>query len=247
MMTQYADILSFGAGVNSVALAIHAINDGWAGEIVFADTGCEWPETMCYLSYFEREWLAPRGRSVTVLGGMPWQKYKGGVPLIDYCEAMAVIPLCSVRWCTAEWKVEPLKRYAAGRSTMIGIASDERHRQPDAIRPLVERGIDREGCIRIIEAAGLDVPQKSGCYICPFMRVSQWRELWQRHPELFERAARLEENAQSNERSKRTNVTLDPSGRYTLRDLQLRFESQMTLPDLDLDDYRRYQPCVCTL
>jgi len=39
---EYAEVLSFGAGTNSTALAIMAINDGWHGEIVFSDTGCEW-------------------------------------------------------------------------------------------------------------------------------------------------------------------------------------------------------------
>jgi len=253
----YADILSFGAGVNSIALAIMAINDGWHGEIVFSDTGCEWPETMCYLDYFEREWLRPRGFEVTRLKGMPWQRYAKGISLIEYCEAARVIPLAAMRWCTSEWKVKPLQRYGYGRTfkkgeehqedkTMIGIAIDERWRQPHRIRPLVDAGITREGCIKIIEAEGLDVPQKSGCYLCPFQRNAQWRMLWERHPELFERAMLLEE---STERSKNGywRATLDPSGKITLRQRKLAYESQMELPDFDMDDLLRFKPCVCTL
>jgi len=34
-------MLSFGAGVNSTALAILLINEGWRGPIVFADPGCD--------------------------------------------------------------------------------------------------------------------------------------------------------------------------------------------------------------
>ena len=51
-MPEYPEFLSFGAGVNSTALAILAVNDGWRGEIVFADTGCENPETYCWMDYF---------------------------------------------------------------------------------------------------------------------------------------------------------------------------------------------------
>lgn len=39
------EIVSFGAGVNSTALAILLVNEGWRGPIVFADPGAEWPET----------------------------------------------------------------------------------------------------------------------------------------------------------------------------------------------------------
>jgi hypothetical protein len=76
---------------------------------------------------------------------------------------------------------------------LLGISADEAHRQPERIRPLVERGIDRRQCTQIILEAGLPVPRKSGCWLCPFQKLSQWRELYIRHPDLFERAARLEE------------------------------------------------------
>lgn len=246
-MMAYAEVLSFGGGVNSVALAIMAIRDGWRGEIVFADTGCEWPETLCYLDYFEREYLSKYGMGVVRIRQT---HYKGGLSLIDMCEQWKIIPLCAIRWCTAGYKVRPLTDYQAGRAHMLGIAADERHRQPDAIRPLVDAGVTRAGCIEIIQSAGLEVPQKSGCYICPFQRDAQWRTLWERHPELFERAARLEENATRNARQtgKRTvNCVLDPGGKYTLRQRQLSYESQIPLPDFDMDALLAYQPCICTV
>jgi len=248
---EYAEVLSFGAGMNSTALAIMAINDGWHGEIVFNDTGCEWPETYCYMDYFEREWLRPQGFRITRLKGMPWQRVgkrvgMQGASLIEYCEAAYVIPLAMRRWCTIEWKVKPMERYADGRSQMLGIAADERHRQPNEIRPLVEARVDREGCIKIIKAEGLDVPQKSGCFICPFMTNHQWRMLWKRHPELFERAMLLEENAKRI-KDGYWRATLDPSGKITLRQRKLAYESQIELPGIDMDDLLRYKPCICTL
>jgi len=240
---QYAEILSFGAGVNSTALAILVINMGWRGEIVMSDTGCEYPETYCYIDYFEREWLQPRGFEVVRIRQT---KYKGGLPLLECCEAAAMIPLAAVRWCTSEYKVKPMNRYSAGRENMIGIAADEAHRQGDAIRPLVEAGVTRKGCIDIIEAEGLDVPQKSGCYICPFQRNNQWRMLWERHPGLFERAMLLEEGTKRR-KGGHWHATLDPSGKITLRQRLLAYESQMVLPEIDMDGLLRYQPCICTL
>ena len=243
---EYAEVLSFGAGTNSTALAIMAINDGWHGEIVFSDTGCEWPETYYFMDYFEREWLKPRGFEIVRLRGMPWHRNSKGISLIERCETAHIIPLAGIRWCTSDWKVKPMERYANGKSQMLGIAADEAHRKVDAIRPLVEARVDREGCIEIIEAEGLDVPQKSGCFICPFMTNHQWRMLWERHPELFERAMLLEENTKRSKKG-RWNATLDPAGKITLRQRKLAYESQIELPGIDMDDLLRYKPCICTL
>jgi len=245
-----SSILSYGAGVNSTALAILLINDGWKGEIVFANTGTEWPDTYCFMDYFENEWLRPRGFEIVKLEGLPWHR-KGkrfgiqGCSLIEYCEAACVIPLAAVRWCTSEWKVRPLERYSNSQENMLGIAADEAHRQNQAIRPLVDQGIGRRGCIDIIAAENLPIPRKSGCYICPFQRDSQWRELWERHPDLFERAMKLEENTQRSDKSKRWNSIIDPSGKTTLRQRKLAYDSQMTLPEIDMDALLAYKPCVC--
>lgn len=239
-------ILSYGAGVNSTALAILLINNGWRGEIVFADTGCEWLETYCFMDYFEAEWLKPKHSHVVRLKGRPWQRYLEGAELIDYCESAKVIPLAAVRWCTMRWKVQPLERYAEGQRFMLGIAAEEAHRQIEAIRPLVDWGVDRDGCVEIIKAEGLPVPRKSGCYICPFQRDSQWRELWERYPDLFDRAMCLEESVQRTKPS-RFKATIDPAGKITLRMRKAAYEAQMTLPDIDMDSLRRYQPCICGL
>lgn len=114
------------------------------------------------------------------------------------------------------------------------------------MRPLVDMGIDREGCIEIIQAEGLSVPRKSGCYICPFQRNSQWRELWERYPELFRRAVALEESVQR-KLGGRTRAYLDPSGRFTLRQRRDAYDREQTLPGMDMEDLRDYQPCVCGL
>jgi len=241
--------VSFGGGVNSVAMTILLVNKGWHGPIVFSDTQTEHPETYCYMDMFERDWLNPRGLEITRLSGMPWQRYKGGVSLIEYCEVAKVIPLAAVRWCTAEWKGKPLDRWQeehGGLTALIGIAADESHRMPRRCRPLCDWWVTRVGCIKAIEAEGLSIPRKSGCYICPFQRVSRWRDLWEHHPEIFERAARLEEIVSEGRKSKW--VTLDPSGRWTLRDLERRFETQDTLfDDADWEGLLRYKPCMCGL
>lgn len=236
-------MLSFGAGVNSVALAILLINNGWRGEIVFADTGCEWPETYCYIDYFENKWLRPRGFEIVRLKGLPWQK-KGrmGESLIEYCEKLAIIPIMAVRWCTVEWKVEPIARYSSGREVILGIAADEAHRQKGRICPLVEWGVTREDCKKIIASEGLVIPPKSGCYICPFQPNGRLKALLELHPDLYERAARLERAAAAKSGK---NTTLDPRG-ISLDEKRAQFERQLEL-FVDENKFEEYMPCVCTL
>jgi len=230
--------ISFGGGVNSVAMTIMLVNKGWHGDIVFADTGAEWPETYCYMDYFEREWLQPRGLSITRLGA---EYRKGKVPrnvpgLIEYCEHYRLTPFAAFRWCTRIFKAEPCKAFCGDVPMLIGIAADESRRQKGALRPLVDAGITRQGCIEIIRAEGLDVPRKSGCYICPLQPDYQWYELWRKHPELIERAARLEEIATervkaSGKARKRMAVTLDPNGKVTVRQRIYAYEHPEEFPD----------------
>jgi len=113
------------------------------------------------------------------------------------------------------------------------------------LRPLVDRYITRQGCIEIIQAEGLDMPQKSGCWICPFQPKSQWHELYRRHPDLFERAARLEEL--SSER-RGVQAHIRAGGTFTIRELEATFSQQLSLlDDPDWDDLLAYKPCHCTL
>ena len=241
------NLISFGAGVNSTAMTILLVNEGWRGPVVFADTGCEWPETYCHIEAF-RPWLAERGLEITTLGADyralgPGRDERG---LVEYCEDYRVTPFPGMRWCTQGWKTKPVHYYAAANDIEvqhIGIAADERQRVRDLSYPLVERGITRDGCIEIIEAEGLAVPQKSGCYICPFQRVSQWRELYRRHPELYERAANLE-RLSTERRGKQSNIR--PGSDWTLDELRERIDAQMSfLDDEEWDGLLAYKPCIC--
>lgn len=241
--------LSYGAGVNSTALAILLIKAGWGGPIVFAETGTEWPDTYCFMDYFESEWLRPRNMAILRIGA-EWRGSDRQLSLIEYCEQRHYIPIMAQRWCTARWKVEPCEKYRdAGGYTayMLGIDAGEQQRAQGTIRPLVDWGLDREDCIQVIEAQGLPIPRKSGCYICPFQSDHQWRELWHKHPELFARAEALEIHCDGFKRRQTSDpVAIDIRG-ITLSQKRLAFEAQETLPGIDMDALKRYQPCICGL
>jgi len=235
------EMISFGGGVNSVAMTIMLVEDGWRGPIVFADTGGEWPETYCYLRTFG-QWLQERGLEITIL--TPNQREgETAIALYDYCWDKRIIPYLMRRWCTDKWKLVPLSSWCNDHGydmRLLGFASDEARRAKpiEGLRyPLLEEGITRRECQRIIARADLSMPIKSGCYFCPATRLDGWKRLYYEHPDLYEQAAQLENRA----RAEHGDVALDPHG-ITLREhAKRRWQGQMQM------DLSQWMPCLCTV
>ncbi len=183
--------LSYGGGVNSTAMLLLLLDKGWGFETVYVDHGCDWPETREYVAMMAERY------PITILK----PSFVGYDNLYDYCFHYRIIPNRVRRWCTQNFKVQPINDYLEPPCfSLIGISSDEAHRAKISSEsgienryPLLEYGVDRKGCIEIIQSHGLPVPMKSGCFICPFQRVSQWKSLRRLHPELFCAARRIEE------------------------------------------------------
>ena len=215
-----------------------------------ADTGGEHPETYCYLEYFDK-WLADYGLEVTLISPATHAelydaKRLGGLAntLEEYCLKRGIIPLLAVRWCSVQFKRTPLENWRERHGfdrTLLGISASEPKRErddPAVIYPLIERGIHRPECRRIIQRAGLEVPRKSGCFFCPGQRIAEWRQLYFDYPELYERAIALEDNA-SKHRQKW--ATLDPHGISLRQHRKRRWEGQIQM------DLTQWLPCACRL
>lgn len=239
-----SEMISFGAGVNSVAMTIMLVNDGWRGPIVFADTGGEHPETYCYLEYFER-WLAERGLGIIrLVPGSEWHRSMSQVSLEQYCLRENMIPLLAVRWCSSRWKGRPCDRWAKAHgitTQFLGFSADEARRalnKPDYLEfPLIDALVNREGCRQIILKAGLQCPPKSSCFFCPGQTIGEWRRLYYEYPELYERARCLE-HATSKARNKKATL----NSHYSLDEMERRgWDIQIEM------DLSQWLPCACSL
>lgn len=228
-------MISFGGGVNSTAMTILLVNEGWRGPIVFADTGAEWPETYCYMTYFEDIFLKPLGLNIVRLHP-PSEFYtetQTQAGLEEYCRQKKIMPFTTMRWCTARWKIRPMKRWMEKFGytiKLLGIAFDEGHRvkkiREDERCPLIEKELGRQDCKNVIEREGLPIPHRSCCFFCPFQREPAWRELWKKHPDLYERAVQLE--CLASERQGKQ-MKLRHKSAWTLGQLRMKFESQMEM------------------
>lgn len=62
----------------------------------------------------------------------------------------------------------------------------------DVVYPLREQGMDREACIRTIQAAGLPVPPKSACFFCGAAKSAEVADLAETDPDLYVLAIAME-------------------------------------------------------
>lgn len=240
--------LSFGGGVNSVALHLLMLDKGVEFESVFVHHGTDWPETYHYLAGFQW-WLKSQGhRPITIL--RPDVNTVEGVRfdnVYGYYKFKKTFPAKMTRSCTDRFKIQVIYKYCKTPCFMfIGIDNGEAHRAKISFRdgvenryPLVEQMIDRDGCKQIISRSGLPLPTKSGCYICPFQKLSEWKRLRHEHPELFCAAEKLENQyieRRSAEGKKPMYITQDRPLKYAIE------EHQMSMLEED-----QYPPCQCGL
>ena len=201
--------LSFGGGVNSVALMLWLLDHNVEFEAVFADHGGDYPETYEYV-----DMLMDKGYEITIL--KPTKVIHGKtVDLYGECYEYKTTPSTRFRWCTSKYKVIPIRDYVKRPCFLfLGIAAEEAHRAKrnkeyefGIIRdyPLIDHNINRQGCIEIIKAHGLPVPPKSGCFFCPFQKASEIRALYHRCDDLFDKALELEKrNVEYNKQKGKT-------------------------------------------
>jgi hypothetical protein len=117
------------------------------------------------------------------------------------------------RNCTSDYKIYCISKYIKLRFetrrfiTGLGISTEEIHRAKttewyfDKKRwvwekreyPLIDLGLNRSDCVKIIGDAGLPVPPKSSCYFCPYHNPVDWIELKESKPDLFNKAIEIEQ------------------------------------------------------
>ena len=167
-------------------------------EYFFCDTGAELPETYKYLAKLE------------VVLGKKIARLNSERGFDHYFEIFrGTLPSPQMRWCTNLLKIKPLEEWIGNEDAMsyVAIRSDESNRKgyistkPNirTVFPFVDDGVDHAGVIRILEDAGINLPEyyewrtRSGCYFCFFQRKAEWVGLADKHPDLFEKAVAIEQ------------------------------------------------------
>jgi len=206
-------IVSFSGGKNSTAMLIELKRRGIPIEgIVFADTGAELPETYEFILRVE-EWAKQRIDVVRhPLNWFDWfyRKFEKGnhIGEIHGFPVMFSPKGKSGGWCTRSLKINPLDKYALGRTMAVGIAADEYHRtfrntqRYPKVYPLCDWRLTSLDCYNICVENDLLNPiyhrvGRSGCWTCPMQSVRQLRILYALYPALWGTLLQLEKDSPS--------------------------------------------------
>lgn len=250
-------IVAFGGGVDSTAMVIGLVNRNQPIDLIlFADTGAERPETYEHIKYFSK-WLKDRNYPEIIV--VRKTKDDKVVTLEQECLDIKALPSIAYGFkrCSDHYKIRPQHKFIKQWQPAIdawdqglkcikyiGYDAGETRRMENAMKrvdnmyenkyPLIEWGWEREECIEEIEKAGVKMPSKSACFFCPSSRPKEIIDLYEKHPDLIQRALKIEQNAEL--------TTIKGLGRnYSWGDVIRMHESQMTLPFVGFD-----LPCECT-
>lgn len=227
-------VVSYGGGVNSTALIVFIVKNKLPlDHVVFSDTGDEMPGTYEYLEVMGK-YLKRRNIPFEIV--MNRRKES----LSDTCLRRKVIPSQVWRWCTRDFKVTPIHAFYRKLESHIyqymGIDYGEVHRMKPArvdyvtnLYPLIDYKINREECVKLIKNARLPIPEKSGCYFCPYNNMTRWGEIYEKHPDLFKHSMKIEEEGKHFATQR-----LAPKG-YSLRQIDSMMKKKKKLPMVDVD------------
>lgn len=185
-------VLSLGWGVQSFTIAAMIA----LGEIesvdfaVHSDTGYETVSTYQFAKRWAG-WLEEREVKVVTVKPRDNEIVEDGnkVYIPAYTESEGDRGMLR-RQCTNAWKIRPVRRYLqahrnGGRVELLqGISIDEAKRARDSDvkyiinnYPLLDMDMTRQDCIDWLDNQGIEVPNKSSCYMCPFHSKRDWLSL----------------------------------------------------------------------
>lgn len=199
-------VVSYGAGVNSTAMIIEMINRKMPIDaIVFSNTGGELPETYSFVQKFSK-WVESKGYPKIVI--VKYKTKNGNVLTLEKdILTRKTLPAIAYGFksCSDKFKIRPFDKWVKENIEgtflkYIGFDAGEKQRvkhYPNNVYPLFDWGIDRNGCVKIIEDAKLDFqkPKKSSCFFCPSATP---REILALPNEYKKRCIQIEENAKEN-------------------------------------------------
>lgn len=213
IFTKRVSILSYGGGLDSTAMLVKMYEEGESFIVLFADTGAETPQTYATIAFYRR-WCEDRGiEFVTVRRGDFSQDKRS---LDEYHHDKQIIPSKMRRDCTTKFKIQAKRAYLRNRfgtdtifENAIGYNADEKERAEkqkkkgqdvmyeECTYPMLdEYGMGRQAEKDFLASRNLPIPEKSGCYCCPYTSKNGWKILYFTNRGQFEKAQTyIEENS----------------------------------------------------
>jgi len=198
-------IVSFSGGKDSTAMLLRMIELKMPiDEIVFADTGLEFPEIYEHIKNIEKI----INRKITIIKtDQTWDKWFYGIPKRGKAGERGLIrgfPLTLFPcWWSRESKFKVLDKYCKGHIRYIGIAIDEPRRlkkKENYVYPLADWKWAEKDCIEYLRSKGIlkEIHEKfkrTGCWCCPKQNLESLKILMKDYPKLWEKLKQMEKDS----------------------------------------------------
>ena len=219
--------MSLSGGKDSTAMLLRMLEEGMpVDEILFCNTGMEFPQMYRHLEKLERYITRPIIRLNPPVGFealfYEYQPVRKNPTLVN-CKGMSW-PGPRARWCTGRLKERVVNRYLREMRKefnliqYIGIAADEPYRVKQHHYPLVDWGMTEKDCLSYCLQRGFDwdglyrIFERVSCWCCPLQPLEELRKLYRHCPELWEKLQYMDDHTWRQFRRD-----------YSVRQLGLRF------------------------
>lgn len=218
-------IVSFSGGKDSTAMLLKMIeNNMYIDEIIFCDTGKEFPQMYKHIKKVENYIKRP----ITILKAEKSFDYY----MFEYVKTRGknkgkkgygwASGRC--RWCTTLLKNNVINKYLSkykdeGYLEYIGIAYDEQKRIKDKRYPLVEYKMTEKDCLEYCYSKGFDWGglyehlDRVSCWCCPLKKIKEYKVLYQYYPELWQKLKEMDKKSYNQFRTD-----------YSVQDLENKFK-----------------------
>lgn len=200
-------VVSFSGGKDSTAMLLMMIEKKMPiNEIIFCDTGLEFPEIYAHIAKIEKH----INKKIIFLKAPHSFEYYATKQKRTCKDGSIRIgkgwPSAIIRWCTGVLKRDVCSRYLkhTQRILYVGIAYDEYRRMlkkkqiKNTEYPLITWKITGEDALEYCYSKGFDWDglykhtERMGCYLCPLQRLGNLEYLYNNYPELWDNMVRID-------------------------------------------------------
>ena len=226
-------IVSFSGGKDSTAMLLRMLEENWViDDIVFCDTGKDFPQMIEHINKVEKYIYSKYGRKITKLKSDKSFDYY----MFEHIKTRGKNKgkkgygwaTMRCRWCTTLLKTRVVDSYLSkvGKNNedyveYIGIAADEMNRIGDKIYPLVEWGMTESDCLKYCYERGFDWGglyehfDRLSCWCCPLKNQKELKILYKYYPKLWQELKEMDKKAYN-----------EFKRGYSVEELEIKFKKQ---------------------
>lgn len=187
------NICSFGGGVQSTAMAVLAVQDNInIDAFVFCDTGFEQSIVFEFLEKYTLPMLEEAGIPFYIAKAEHYAgKYFANMDLPPFFNFDNEEVGRQPAFCSSNWKRDIFKRFCNDKfklkayNVLMGFSTDEIKRAAriklskkwNYVFPLLDLGLNRNECVKLVHETFNTDPPRSSCYFCPNHTREEWRHV----------------------------------------------------------------------